>query len=61
MKDQQIRDNVNELKLKMDAIIKLKHRLLNKETSAKLIIFRGDKQINEPDFIEIDIEKWFIY
>ena len=41
----------------MDTVMKLKYRLLNKETSAKLVIFRGDKQINEPEFIEIDIEK----
>ena len=45
---------------KLDMLNKLNTKLQNKEQSAKLVIFRGDKLENEPDFIDLDIEKDFV-
>ena len=47
-------------KEKLETLEKVHDKLLNKESSAKLVIFRGDKLENEPAFIPIDIDKDFI-
>jgi hypothetical protein len=37
----------------------VRQNLVNKEANAKIIIFRGDKFDNEPEFIDIDLEADF--
>ena len=56
LKDSKAREAFQALKFKLNQLQKVRQNLVNKEANAKIIIFRGDKFDNEPEFIDIDLE-----